>query len=214
MAFRTAWQPFFLKIAKQDNAKEIYSKIMTYFIFLGILIIMAGSYFIEYLIKLPLFFGKPIMGEQYWDGLIIIPLILSAYLFYGVYVNLTVGVYIQKKTNLMIIFTGLAAIVNIGCNIYLMPLFGIIGAAVTTLLSYFTMAVTIFIANQRIYPVAYEYGRIGFLLLILSIVLLLYYLFPLTFWLRLLIVLIIPGILFLGGFFKSRERAVFKSIFK
>ena len=214
MAFRTAWQPFFLKIAKQDNAKEIYSKIMTYFILIGLLIITAGSFLIEYLVKLPLFFGKPFMGEHYWGGLKIIPFILTAYLFYGIYVNLTVGVFIQKKTNLMIIFTGLAAVVNIGCNIYLMPKFGIMGAAVTTLISYFAMAVSIFIANKRIYPVRYEYGRIAFLFLILSTVLALYYMFSLTIWLRLLVMAIVPCILFFSGFFKPRELVVFKSIFK
>ena len=214
MAFRTAWQPFFLKVANQENAKEIYSKIMTYFVLLGLLIITGGSYLIEYLVKLPLFFGKPFMGQHYWDGLKIIPLILTAYLFFGIYVNLTVGVFIQKKTNLMIIFTGLAAVVNVVSNIYLMPAFGIMGAAVATLLSYFIMAASIFIANQRIYPVPYEYGRIGLLLLILSTVLVLYYAFPLSLLLRLLIMAIVPGILLLTGFFKPRERAVFKSIFK
>ncbi len=214
MAFRTAWQPFFLKIAKQDNAKEIYSKIMTYFVLLGILIIISGSLLIEYIVKLPLFFGKPFMGEHYWAGLKIIPIILTAYLFYGIYVNLTVGVFIEKKTNLMIIFTGLAAIVNVVGNIYMMPAFGIMGAALVTLLSYFTMAASIFIANQRIYPIPYDYARIGILLLILSTVLIIYYVFPLPILLRLLITAIVPGILFVTGFFNPRERMAFKSVFK
>ena len=214
MAFRTAWQPFFLKIAKQDNAKEIYSKIMTYFVLLGILIIISGSLLIEYIVKLPLFFGKPFMGEHYWAGLKIIPIILTAYLFYGIYVNLTVGVFIKKKTNLMIIFTGLAAIVNVVGNIYMMPAFGIMGAALVTLLSYFTMAASIFIANQRIYPIPYDYARIGILLLILSTVLIIYYVFPLPILLRLLITAIVPGILFVTGFFNPRERMAFKSVFK
>lgn len=214
MAFRTAWQPFFLKVAKQANAKEIYSKIMTYFILLGILIIIGGSLLIEYLVKLPLFFGRPFMGEHYWSGLKIIPIILTAYLFYGIYVNLTVGVFIKKKTNLMIIFTGLAAIVNVVGNIYMMPVFGIMGAAWVTLLSYFTMAVSIFIANQLIYPVPYDYARIAILLIILTIVLILYYVFPLSILLRLLIMVVVPGILFISGFFNPRERMAFKSVFK
>ena len=214
MAFRTAWQPFFLKVAKQENAKEIYSKIMTYFILLGILLIIGGSLLIEYLVKLPLYFGKPYMGEAYWSGLKIIPLILTAYLFFGIYVNLTVGVFIKKKTNLMIIFTGLAAIVNVIGNIYMMPAFGIMGAALVTLLSYFIMAASIFIANQRIYPIPYDYARIGLLLLILSIVLILYYMFPLPILIRLLIIAVVPGVLYVSGFFNARERMAFKSVFK
>lgn len=214
MAFRTAWQPFFLKVAKQDNAKEIYSKIMTYFILLGIMIIIGGSLLIEYLVKLPLFFGRSFMGEQYWSGLKIIPIILTSYLFFGIYVNLTVGVFVEKKTNLMIIFTGLAAIVNVVGNIYLMPAFGIMGAAIVTLLSYFTMAVSIFIANQRIYPIPYDYARISILLLILSVILILYYVFPLPILIRLLLIILVPGILYVSGFFNVRERMAFKSVFK
>ena len=214
MAFRTAWQPFFLKVARQENAKDIYSKIMTYFVLLGILIIIAGSLLIEYLVKLPLFFGRPFMGEHYWSGLKIIPLTLTAYLFYGIYVNLTVGVFIRKKTNLMIIFTGLAAVVNVVGNIYLLPIFGIMGAAFATLLSYFVMAASIFIANQRIYPVSYDYLRIGILLVILTVVLILYYIIPLPFLIRILIMAVVPVILYVTGFFKPRELAAFKSVFK
>jgi O-antigen/teichoic acid export membrane protein len=214
MAFRTAWQPFFLKVAKQANAKDIYSKIMTYFILLGILIIIGGSLLIEYLVKLPLFFGRPFMGEHYWSGLKIIPIILTAYLFYGIYVNLTVGVFIEKKTNLMIIFTGLAAIVNVVGNIYMMPAYGIMGAAWVTLLSYLIMAASIFIANQRIYPVPYDYARIGILFIILTIVLILYYVFSLSILLRILILAVVPIILFISGFFNPRERMAFKSVFK
>lgn len=214
MAFRTAWQPFFLKAAKQPDTKRLYSKIMTYFILLGLLIITCGSYFIEYLVKLPLFFGRPFMGSQYWGGLKIIPLILTAYLFFGIYVNLTVGVFIEKKTNLMIIFTGLAAVVNVISNIYLMPEFGIMGAAAATLLSYFVMAVSIFIANQCIYPVPYEYGRIILLLLILMVILALYYLFPLSLIWRIVIAALVPIVLFITGFFRPEELKAFKSVFK
>ncbi|HES60014.1 MAG: oligosaccharide flippase family protein [Calditrichaceae bacterium] len=214
MAFRTAWQPFFLKVAKQENAKEIYSKIMTYFILLGVLIIIGGSLFIEYLVKLPLYFGRPFMGEQYWAGLKIIPLILTAYLFFGIYVNLTVGVFIKKKSNLMIIFTGLAAVVNVVGNIYMMPAYGIMGAAVVTLLSYFIMAFSIFIANQCIYPIHYDYARIGLLVLVLAVVLISYYMFSLPILIRLLIVAIVPGVLYASGFFNKRERIAFKSVFK
>ena len=114
----------------------------------------------------------------------------------------------------MIIFTGLAAVVNVVGNIYLMPVFGMMGAAVVTLLSYFTMAVSIFIANQRIYPIPYDYFRIGLLLLILSIVLILYYIFPLPILIRILIIAVVPGILYISGFFNARERMAFKSVFK
>ncbi len=208
IAFRTAWQPFFLKIAKEDeNPKRIYARVLTYFTLGGAFVVVAGSYFIEYLIKFPLTATKTLMGSAYWGGVNIIPIILSAYLFYGLYVNFTVGVYIKKKTRLMVVFTGLAALVNVGSNLYLMPHFGIMGAAVATLLSYITMAAAILIANQKMYPVPYEFGRITVILGYLAGMLFLLYYFDLSFWLRLLLVFISPVLFYFGGFLRKEELA-------
>ncbi len=205
MAFRTAWQPFFLKVSKEVNAKEIYAKVLRYFTLFGVLVVVGVSYYVGYLLKAPLFFGKPLLGKEYWDGLIIIPVILSSYLFYGLYVNFTVGIYIRKKTNLMILFTGLAAIVNIGSNLYLMPHYGIMGAAFATLLSYFIMALTIFIANQKIYPVPYDYPKIILMLVYLSVMLWLDYYFNLSFVLKTALILLSPLLFILTGIIKLEE---------
>lgn len=206
IAFRTAWQPFFLKVAKEDeNPQRIYARVLTYFTLAGAFIVVAGSYFVEYIAQFPLSATKTIMGAAYWDGLSIIPVILTSYLFYGLYVNFTVGIYIKKKTKLMALFTGLAALVNVGSNFYLMPNYGIMGAAVATLLSYLTMAVAIWIANQRIYPIAYEYGRILMILVYLAGMLFLLYYFDLSFWLRLLLILISPLLFYFGGFLRKEE---------
>lgn len=214
LAFRTAWQPFFLKIAKESNAKEIYSKVLTYFTLAGVMIVVLGSYYIEYIVKFPIYSGKTIMHSAYWDGIVIIPIILASYLFYGIYVNLTVGIYIRKKTSMMIVFTGLAALVNVGSNFYLMPHYGIMGAAVATLLSYAVMAVSIFIANQRIYPVRYEYGRILFLLIYLTVMLFLYYQFNLSFIWRTGLIIFSPLLFLLSGFLKKEEITFLKSKLK
>lgn len=212
LAFRTAWQPFFLKVAIQENAKEIYSRVMTYFVLLGVMIVIVASYFVEYILPMPLALGKPLMGPAYQSGMIIIPVILSAYLFYGVYVNLTVGIYIQKKSQWMIIFTGLAALVNIGSNLYLMPRYGIMGAALATLLSYLTMAVSIYIFNQSIYPVSYEYYRLAFLFALLVIALFIHYVVQPSLIIRIFIVVVIPLLFYVSGFLRPAEVRALKSL--
>lgn len=214
VAFRTAWQPFFLKVAESEDAKKIYSKVLTYFSLLSILVIILVSYFIQDIVNIPLPGSLQLLGKDYLSGVIIIPIILTAYFFYGLYVNFTVGIYIRKKTKLMIIFTGLAALVNVGSNIYLMPAFGIMGAAFATLLSYVIMATTIFIANQKVYPIIYEYGRLAFLLILLILSLsVLYYLEP-GFLTRIVIVLALPLLLILSGFIKQDEIEALRSIIK
>jgi len=212
IAFRTAWQPFFLKIAKQAEARKIYSRVMTYYVFVAALVVIAVTMTIEYIVKIPLAPGITLLGESYWGGIQIIPVILCAYMMFGIYVNLTVGIYIEKKSEWMVIFTGLAAIVNVASNLYLMPLLGMMGAAYAAFLAYFVMMVAIFIANHKLYPVSYEYGRIFWIIVYLALALMLYYTIELDILMRLLLIAGLPVLLALLGFFKEDEKRFIKTL--
>jgi O-antigen/teichoic acid export membrane protein len=213
-AFRTAWQPFFLKVAGQADAKKIYGRVMTYYVLGAATVVLAGGLFIEYLVKIPIFGQSTILGKAYWGGVRIIPLILLSYMFYGIYINLMVGIYIMKKSEWMVLFTGLAAVVNIGSNFYLMPHYGLMGAALAAVLAYLVMTISIYIANQKIYPIAYEYKRLSIILGYLLAGLILYYFFPVNIYLRILIIAAIPLVLVLSNFFNSEEKVYLRSIFK
>jgi O-antigen/teichoic acid export membrane protein len=210
--FRNAWQPFFLKIAKQQDAKTIYARVMTYFIFGSTIIVIMGSLLIDYVVKIPVAVRTTLMGSAYWGGTYIIPLILVSYMLYGMYVNLTVGIYIRKKSQLMVIFTGLAALTNIGSNLYLMPRYGITGAALATLFAYLVMMISIFAANQKIYPIKYEYGRLAMVFCYLVACLVLYYTLDPGWYIRVLIIMAMPILLYVLGFFKQEEKNFIKRI--
>ena len=212
IAFRTAWQPFFLKVAKQSDAKEIYSRVMTYYLFIAAFVVLVVTMTIEYIVKIPIAPGMTLLGESYWGGVKIIPIILFSYLMFGVYVNLTVGIYIEKKSEWMIIFTGLAAMINVSSNVYLMPIYGMMGAAFANFLAYFIMMVSIFIANQKLYHIAYEYGRLFWIICYLAIALTLYYYIDLNVLTRLLLIIGMPVLLLLLGFFKEDEKAYMRVI--
>lgn len=212
IAFRTAWQPFFLKVAKLDEAKRIYAKVMTYFLMIGAAVVILVSYYFKYMARIPVAPDKTLLGSAYWEGIVIIPIILSSYLLYGMYVNMTVGIYIEKKSQLMFIFSGLAAIVNVGSNLYLMPQFGMMGAAFATLLSYITMALSIFIANQRIYPVHYEWDRILIVLVYLAAMLAILYAFDLNFIERTVLIIGSPFLLLPFGIIRKEELTYLKKI--
>jgi len=214
IAFRTAWQPFFLKIADQTDAKKIYSKVLSYFVMLCSAIVIIVSYLFEYIVKIPVAPGKTLLGAYYWEGIIIVPVILFSYLLYGIYVNFTVGIYIKKKSSLMFIFTGLAAIVNIGSNLYLMPRYGMMGAAFATLLSYLAMTLSLFYANQRIYPISYEWNRILLIILYTAILLVILYTVPMSLIIRILIILFSPLVLMPFGIVKSEELKYLQKVFK
>lgn len=209
-AFRNAWQPFFLKIAKQENARQIYAKVLTYMTLGAGLIVLAGCYFI-YDILTYHYFGKfYILSERsYWAGIPIIPIILLSYLLYGMYVILTPGFYIKKESKYMAIFTGCGALVNVAANIILLPLLNSFwGAAWATLLSYAVMTLSILIVSQRIYPLPIEWGRLGKLLGLILLLMSVYYLFDLNFWLRAAIIMAAFGYCLFGVITPAERRAV------
>jgi O-antigen/teichoic acid export membrane protein len=150
--FQYAWQPFFLNNAKEANAKEIFAKVLTYFVLAGSLILVFISSYLD-IIKL-------LIGRGYWSGLPIIPIILLGYLFNGIYINFTAGIFIKEKTKHLPYITGIGALTNVVVNFLLIPVWGMIGAALATLASYFIMAIVLFFITQRFYKIDYEYSKI------------------------------------------------------
>jgi len=158
--FAFAWQPFFLENAKDKNAKEIFSKVLTIFLVLLSSIWVFLSLFIEDIVMIKIM-GRTILGEQFLSGLPIVPIILLAYLFNGLYMNFIAGLYIEEKTQYFPLITGLGALVNVLVNLTLIPRMGIMGAAWATLASYVVMAGGLFIVSQKFYRIDYEYEKIA-----------------------------------------------------
>ncbi len=158
--FQYAWQPFFLNNAREKNAKEIFAKIMTLFVLAASLLWIVISLFIENLARLEIGAGRSIIEKHFLPGLVVVPIILLAYLFNGIYVNLWAGLYIEEKTKYFPYISGVGALVNVAANLLLIPVLGIVGAALATLASYMVMAAGIFIFAQRFYKIEYEYGKL------------------------------------------------------
>ncbi|MBN1299764.1 MAG: oligosaccharide flippase family protein [Melioribacteraceae bacterium] len=173
--FNYAWQPFFLNNAKEENAKEIFAKVFTIFLIAlsGIWIIL--TLFIDDVVTSTLFGAGPILGQKYHEGLYIIPVILLAYIFYGMYSNFTAGIYIKEKTKYFPLVTITAAAANVGINLLLVPGIGIMGGAVATLVSYIIMAAGLFIVSQKFYRIQYEYSKVIKIMLMIAGVVLIYY---------------------------------------
>jgi O-antigen/teichoic acid export membrane protein len=157
--FQYAWQPFFLQNAKEENAKQMFSKVMTYFSIVGFTMLIILSLFIDDIVKIN-FGGFSIIGAQYWGGLEIVPIILLGYLFNGFYVVFSAGIYIEEKSIYAPIVAGAGAVTNIASNLLLIPAFGIMGAAFATLISYGVMALGYFSVTQKYYKIDYEFSRL------------------------------------------------------
>jgi O-antigen/teichoic acid export membrane protein len=158
--FDYAWRPFFLTNARDPEAKSLFSKVFTYFILIMLLMFLGVSFFVEDLVRIE-FFGKHFFHPDYWVGVSIVPWILLAYVFNGAYVVFLAGAYLEKKTKFLPFITGLGALVNIGVNILLIPLMGIMGAALATLASYAIMAIAMYFASQKFYQIQYEWSKVA-----------------------------------------------------
>ena len=173
--FQYAWQPFFLQNAKEENAKELFSKVLTYFTLAGSFILVVLSLFIDDVVNIKIF-GHSIIHQSYLSGLNIVPAVLFGYMFLGIYTIFTAGIFIKEKSIYVPIITIIGAAVNIGLNFWLIPVIGIMGAALATLAAYFVMAVIYFFVTQKFYKIDYEYSKILKIFSSLAVVAVIYYL--------------------------------------
>lgn len=172
--FQYAWQPFFLNNSKVENIKEVFAKVLTYFLVVGSFLLILISLFIEDIIKIS-FLGYHLIGPKYWAGIPIIPIVLLGYLFNGMYVVFSAGIYIKEKSIYAPIVAGFGAGINILSNFLLIPAYNIIGAALATLFSYLVMALGYYLVTQKYYKINYEYTKVLKIFLVITIISTIYY---------------------------------------
>jgi O-antigen/teichoic acid export membrane protein len=172
--FQYAWQPFFLENAKEENAKSLFSSVFTYFAAAGCILLVGLSVSIDDIARIQLH-GVSLIGKAYWEGLPIVPVVLLAYLFNGFHVVFSAGLFIKNKSMAFPILMTIGAASNVIANLFLIPIWGIMGAALSTLLSYFLMAVGFYFVSNAYYPIQYEKGKLIRLAVIMIIVAVVYY---------------------------------------
>ncbi len=155
-AFRTAWAPSILAVPDRVEALAVCARITTYFAASGIFLFLCISAYSRELIYL---IAGP-KSSLYLEAEAVVPLITLSYLFYGFYVILTAGVYVESRTRLLPAIVGTGAAVNVGMNIVLIPVLGFIAAAWSTFAAYVIMVIFLYGYVRRIYPVSYEYLRL------------------------------------------------------
>ncbi len=217
--FEQAWKPFYLREAGSKESRILFPRVLTYFTVVCAVVFLAVALLIEFVVQLP-FIGGRFLNVAYLGGLSIVPIVLAAYYFNGVFTNLAAGVYIRKRTKYLPIATGLAAAVNIALNVALIPVYGIMGGALATLGAYIVSAVFLCRLTRRIYPLRYEWGRV---LVICSLAGLTYYValvmtegimgLPAVF-LRVVCIAGFVGALLIGFMVSGEERRILSNLFK
>ncbi len=151
-SYRLAFEPFFFKEGKENASKELYARILKYFVLFGVIIYVGVLLFMDLI--------NVLLTPDYYEGNIIIPFILLGQLFFGIYYSLSLWYKLTDKTNYGAVISAIGAITVVIANIILVPEIGYLGAAISSMLCFLLMMILSYILGQKFYPVPYKVGRI------------------------------------------------------
>ncbi len=151
--FLMIWGPKRFDLVKEANAKSIFATIFTYFVFIEILVSLGIAVTIKDVISVA-------ADPSYAEAHKYVPLLLVSYILNGIYVYVQFGLHLENKTKYLALATLTAAAINTACNLLLIPVVGIWGAAVSTVVAFTFLTIYTHVKSQRLYVVNYEVGRI------------------------------------------------------
>ncbi|MFC2085742.1 lipopolysaccharide biosynthesis protein [Bacteroidota bacterium] len=159
--FRYAWQPFFLNRANDPDAKDLFARVLTLFTAGAGFVVLCVSFFAFELVSLPLPGGRFLIPEAYWLGLQIVPLALLGYAFQGWYYNFSVGIYLEKQTKYFVHATVVGGTASVVLTALLVPVMGMMGAAIATTTAFASTAMTLLFYSQRAYFIPYRWDLVA-----------------------------------------------------
>lgn len=154
-AFRMGAEPFFFKQSTQEDAQKTYARVMKFFVIACCFCFLGVVLFLD--------IWKYFMGRthpEYWTGLKIVPILMLAKLFLGVYYNLSIWYRITNQNLIGAWITLGGAAITVAINLLLIPFFGYMGCAIATLCCYGFMMIVSYKLGQKYYPVPYAWKKL------------------------------------------------------
>jgi len=151
-AYKYAAEPFFFAHAKQTDKRELYAKVMNYFAWLCMFIFLIVTFYLDIF--------KSFIGPKFHEGLYIVPILLWANIFLGMYYNVSIWYKLTDQTKKGAQISIIGAVITVILNIVLVPVYGYLGCAITTFVCYFLMLVLGYVWGQKYFPVPYQLGRV------------------------------------------------------
>ena len=160
-AYRYAAEPFFFNQMKNQDRNKLYIKLMNYFVAIVCLIFLLVSLNLD-------IFKYFISNETFWAGLPVVPILLLANVFFGVYINQSIWYKLSNQTKYGAYISIMGAILTIGINYIFIPIYGFYASAWATLIVYAFQMVVSYLWGQKHFPIKYNLRKF-FLYLGLSI---------------------------------------------
>ncbi|MCC5927223.1 MAG: polysaccharide biosynthesis C-terminal domain-containing protein [Bacteroidetes bacterium] len=159
--FRMAWQPFFMKYAQATDTRVLFAGVFDWFnVIAASLFLIIGLFAVEIAaIPVPFMGDATLIDSRYWSGLSIVPFLLIAYWFQGWFVNFSAGIFIKDQTSKLPGITLVGASITILANIWMVPLYGMVGPAIVKVLAYGTMSMLLLYYARKAMQVDYRIVR-------------------------------------------------------
>jgi O-antigen/teichoic acid export membrane protein len=211
-AVQLAWPAQMFEIMKEPDAERKFSRILTIYV-VGVGFVSLGFSVLSR--EMLVIMTTP----DFYSASTVIPLILISYLFYGVRFMTNMGLVREEKlqyASMIIIGT---AIINLGLNFWLIPRYGMLGAAWSTLISYGILLIIHMTVNLKFWHISYEYWRIAKVGVVWALI----YIASLlitpsniiwSIFAKLFLLLCYPVLLYLFKFFKQEELSSIREIVK
>ncbi|MEX0287490.1 MAG: lipopolysaccharide biosynthesis protein, partial [Flavobacteriaceae bacterium] len=157
-AFRMGIEPFFFSHAKTERPEKAYAQITNYFVILGSIILLAVVVFADILKQIL------VRNPEYWEAMAIVPIVILASFFLGIYHNLSVWYKVTDRTKYGAYISLAGAVITIVVNLLFIPKIGYYASAIGTLGAYGLMMFLSYYYGKKHYPIPYNMRKIVFYL--------------------------------------------------
>ncbi len=153
-AFQLAWPAFAYSIKSDDEARRTYAAVM------GLYLAFMGWAAVTLALVAP-WFLRLLTTEPYWGAAAAITPIALAAPLYGGYFIAAIGVGRKKANQFNWVVVGIAALIEVGALLILVPRYGVAGAGWSLVIAYGAMFGLMLWREHRVFPVPYRWGRIA-----------------------------------------------------
>ena len=147
-AFRYAYEPFVFGNSKEKDSKELYAKAMKYFIVIALMAFLVVVFYMDIM--------RYIISPSYWDGLAVVPIVMAAEIFMGIYFNLSFWYKLNDETYWGAIFSFIGCAILFAVNFIFVPRYGYMACAWASFAGYFTAMLLSYIVGQKRNAIGYD----------------------------------------------------------
>ncbi len=152
-AFRMGAEPFFFGQSTREDAPKTYARVMKFFV-----IVLTGMFLV---VALYLDVWKHfIQNKKMWEGLKVVPILLFANMFLGIYYNLSIWYKLSHRTSAGAYITFIGVGVTLLVNYFFIPRYSYMACAWATFLCYGSMMVVSFVWGQKQYRIPYAWKKL------------------------------------------------------